>query len=197
MSSPDQPEDTESAGRLLDCGRDPVDVVDRARAGRTSAHEGSCPYCRAVIDADGVARTAAGAYVDSELDHPVPDTLLPNVMSTVWADLRRSTMIPLGGDPADEPGTAFVADHTVAAVIEHALDELTQFQIQTCSARADGPAVVAIEITAAASYNTDVRAVAARARDIVRSTAAEQFGWTAEPIDIEIVDVYVSGSAAS
>ena len=189
MSTPTPPEGP--ADRLA-CGRDPVEVVDRARAGRSSAHERDCAHCQAAIDADRLARTAAAELTEAERQQPVPETLLTNVMSSVWSDLRRSTMVPL----ATDAGSAFVADHTIAAVIEHALDQLADLQLHTCSAQLAGPGTIAIEVTAAAAYNTDVRAVASQARDLARRTVAEQFGWTSEPIDIDIVDVYVPGGDA-
>ena len=186
MSTPPPPEGP--ADRLA-CGRDPVEVVDRARAGRSSAHERDCPHCQEAIDADRVARTAAAELTEAERQQPVPGTLLANVMGSVWSDLRRTAMVPL----ATDAGSAFVADHTVAAVIEYALDELTDLQIHTCSAHLADAGSIAIEVTAAAAYNTDVRAVATRARELARRTVAEQFGWRAEPVDIDIVDVYLPG----
>lgn len=198
MSTSIPPDDAAPTDRLLECGRDPVEVVDRARAGESTAHEQNCPYCQTAIEADTIARTAATELADAEREHPVPSTLLPNVMRSVWSDLRRSTMIPLSTDS----GSAFVADHTVAAVIEHALDQLTALRIHTCTAKLAtaepatdtalaSSSTIAIGVTAAAAYNADVRAVAEQARSIVRSAMAEQFGWTAEPIDIDIVDVYL------
>ena len=199
MSTPNPPDGTD---RSLDCGRDPIEVVDRARSGRSTSHEQGCPFCQAAIEADGVARTAATELVAAERENRVPDTLLPNIMSSVWSDLRRSTMIPL----ATDTGSAFVADHTIAAVIEYALDQLTDLRIHTCAARlmpaepnpVSAPAAagtIAIEVTAAAAYNTDVRAVATQVRELARSTVAEQFGWAAEPVDIDIVDVYLTEDA--
>ena len=198
MSTPHTPDENELSDRTLECGRDPIEVADRARAGRSTGHESTCPYCQAAIDADSIARTAAAEFAAVERQNPVPPTLLPNIMRSVWSDLRRSTMIPLTTDT----GSAFIADHTIAAVIEFALDQLTDLRIHTCAAHLiaaepnpeSAPAAIgsiAIAVTAAAAYNADVRAVADQARDIARRTVTEQFGWAAEPIDIEIVDVYL------
>jgi hypothetical protein len=224
MTSPDSPASSPSGGRgrvaPLPCGRDPVAIVDRDRAGTSDAHERSCPYCQAVIAASQATSGAAAALAAADNLVTVPDTLLPNVMRTVWSELRHSTRIPL----PSATGVAFVTDHAVAATVETALDQLADLQVRTCritfapsgqprppsgietevpvpadilqaAAKAVTP-TVAVSIVAAVAYQADLTTLADRARAIVGATITTQFGLHAEPIDIDVVDIFIPGGGS-
>ena len=172
----------------LECGRDALDTVDRARAGRSDAHMLGCPFCQAAVAAAGLTGDAASDLAAADAEITVPPTLLPNVMRGVWAELRRTTDIPL-----DTPtGTTFVTDRAVVAMVQARLDESTDLIIHTCHVDfAGGPGRLAIRASAAGPYGSDLPDVARRARTAVVEELWTQFGLRAEPVDIDIVDVYL------
>lgn len=206
MSTPD-----EDAATRLPCGRDPIDVVDDARSGRSDEHERSCSYCQGAIDSADTAVRGAAALRAHENDIAVPETLLAGVMRTVWSELRRGSMLPL-----DVPGgAAFVASHVVTATVEAALEQLPDLQVYTCSvsirgapadddagddttagAATNGDATTAapflLAITAAGAYGVQLMALADRARTHVGAVLDSEFGWTGAAVDIDLVDLFVT-----
>ncbi|MET3807799.1 hypothetical protein ABIB25_004826 [Nakamurella sp. UYEF19] len=194
-------ENQDAGTEIMPCGRDPLEVVDRARLGRMNAHMRTCPYCQAMITADLPAGSAATSLRDESVQ--APDTLLPAVMSTVWSELRPGRNIPL---PAVN-GSAFATEQAVTSMLEHDLDRLPDFVVHLCSVEApdDEPEPVEprtapalrIEVRAAAAYAVDLAALANRARGVAAETLLHQFGLVAETIDINFVDVYEQQGATT
>ncbi len=187
----------------LPCGRDPVEVLDRARTGRTDQHSSTCPYCLAIIGADEPARLVARNVRAEPVQ--VPDTLLPAVMRTVWSELRPGREIPL---PAGH-GAAFATEQAVTSMVEHDLDLLDDLMVHLCtlefSADSDdepgddeqpvAPPGIRLEVRAAAAYSADIPELAALVRAQAATTLLAQFGLIAASIDIHFVDVYEFGSS--
>ncbi len=181
----------------LPCGRDPLDVVDRARAGHSDDHELGCPYCQAEIDAAGRSLSLASDLAALDSDVVVPPTLLPAVMRGVWSELRRSTDISL---PAVDGGIT-VSDRAIVSVLNSVLDGLDLMHVHTCRVLISEPdsdtartaPQLAVEVRAAAAYNTDVPVIAEQARSLVAETLHRQFALAAVAIDIDIIDVFVPG----
>lgn len=145
--------------------------------------------------------TAIGAMIAADRSEAAPSTLLPSVMQTVWADLRRSAMIPL----ACPGGPASVAAHVVATMIDSTLDALQTLQVRTCSVSAVAPpddaaardrTHVAVALSVALAFGSDVHAVAEDGRERVAAMLAAQFGFVAESIDIVVIDVYLTPVSA-
>lgn len=177
---------------LLPCGRDPIDVVDAARNGRSDAHERDCPYCREAVAADRDQRRIADELRAAET--PAPDTLLPSVMATVWAELRPGKQIPL---PTDRP--SYVTELAAGTLLQHVLEELPRLEIRLCEVRlADpdpddagtGAPLLDVTVTAAAAYPADLAELAADIRRATRSTLDAQFRLTARTVDVSFDDVF-------
>ncbi|QNK81788.1 hypothetical protein [Nakamurella sp. PAMC28650] len=185
------------ATETLACGRDPLDVIDQARRGRSDAHTATCPFCQAVIGSD----STAAQYTQRLKNEPVqvPATLLPSVMNSVWSELRPGRNIPL----AAAHGPAFATEQAVTSTVENELDQLPDFQVHTCQLHfrdrapeeadpgyADRNPGLQIEIRAAAAYSVDLTALADTARAAAAAALSLQYGLQADAIDIAFVDVY-------
>lgn len=176
---------------MMPCGRDPLTVADRARAGQTDPHEQSCPYCQAAIAEAGLTLQAAQELAAQPVD--VPPTLLPAVMRTVWSELRPSATIdlPVPG------GGAVVTTLAITAALRHDLDQLPGLTVRSCRADAADPPgrddtgapLLAIRITASAAWPTELPALASRARQLVNGALETQFGLHAASIDIDFTDL--------
>ena len=187
----------ETAPEMLPCGRDPLDVVDRARRGRSDAHARTCQYCLATIAAGDDGVRFARPFKDQSIQ--VPDTLLPSVMKTVWAELRPGRSIPI----AAAHGAAFVTEQAITTLLIDALDRLPDLLVHTCRLQTkddetepgpdapgqEGP-VLQIEVTAAAAYPVALNGLGEAARAVVAAALWAQFGLQADTIDISFVDVY-------
>ena len=196
---------------VLPCGRDALQVVDQARAGRIDEHSRTCRYCRSAIADDDQQRR----YVEDLQSEPVevPATLLPSVMRTVWSELRPGRRVPL---PVAE-GTAFATELAITSMIQQALEQLPELVVHTCRLHfADDPvdaadavasvtlsggsggqstADIRVEVRAAAAYPSTLTALADTVREAVAATLLTQFGLSLAGIDISFVDVYELGDA--
>lgn len=174
----------------LPCGSDGVAVVDRARAGASTAHERGCPHCGARIAEDAAGAAARAALAADERARPVPAGLLPGVMRGVRADLRRARSLPL----PSPGGPAEVARHAVAAVVADAVGRLPDLDLRGCTA-GPGGAGVTVTLALAVTYGVDVADLADGVRATVRATVRAQFGLTAHPVDVAVVDLLVPEAA--
>lgn len=188
---------------LLPCGRDPLDVIDAARAGSLDPHSRDCPYCTGVLDGDRDQRRIADEL--RTVETPAPETLLPAVMATVWAELRPGKQIPL---PTDQP--AFVTELAVGSLLQHVLDTLPGLEIQRCQVRlserdpeaersamtdeesADqvGSPLLDVSVTAAVEYPADLPALADDIRRLTQDTLVAQLRLIARNVDVSFIDVY-------
>lgn len=181
---------------VLPCGRDPLEIVDAALAGRSDPHVDDCSYCRKAIADERGQHSIADDLRDSATS--APTTLLPSVMSTVWAELRPGRQVPLSSI-----GTAFATELALSSAVQHDLDLLPDLEIQVCRARlqdrdeapveppVDGP-LLHVDVTAAAAYPADLLALADAVRARAAKTLTVQFGLSAVAIDVDIVDLYES-----
>ncbi|MDQ2847962.1 MAG: hypothetical protein M3Y77_16785 [Actinomycetota bacterium] len=180
---------------LLRCGRDPLDVIDAARAGSTDAHIDACPHCQAAIAADHQHRQAAEEFRSAA--SPAPDTLLPSVMATVWTELRPGRQIPVA-----TAGASFVTQLAINTLLQHQLDELPDLEIQLCQIQlgADDPVPetiepaalqppLTVEITAAAAYRADLHVLADLIRHRIQQTLSTQFRLSPRSVDVSFVDL--------
>jgi hypothetical protein len=78
---------------LLACGRDAVQVWDRAATGRCSAHDRDCPHCQSVAADQRLLAAAITALAEETLEPP--PSLIEQVMSAVLAELRPAQYLPL------------------------------------------------------------------------------------------------------
>ncbi|MDQ2845437.1 MAG: hypothetical protein M3Y77_03600 [Actinomycetota bacterium] len=175
----------------LSCGRDPLEVVDLARLGVLDEHSRSCRYCRAAIAAGEQHLRLADSL--RELPVQAPASLLPAVMTTVWAELRPGRNIPL---PASH-GSAFATERAIAATVQQGLDELPDLLVHLCRLQVSNDAhphpveqPLRIEVRAAAAYPTDLTALADSARIHAAGILLSQFGLTPHTIDVFFVDIF-------
>lgn len=181
---------------LLPCGRDPLDVIDAARAGSTDAHIDACPHCQAAIAADHQHQQAAEEFRSAAT--PAPDTLLRSVMATVWTELRPGRQIPLAAT-----GASFVTQLAINTLLQHQLDELPDLEIQLCQIQLGDddplpetiePAALqpplTVEITAAAAYPADLHVLADLIRHRIQQTLSTQFRLSPRSVDVSFVDLF-------
>ncbi len=176
---------------ILPCGRDPLEVADHARAGRLDEHERSCPYCQSAAAEAGLVRRAAGELAGAPVDAPA--TLLPGIMRTVWAELRSTDTValPVTG------GGVLVTTLAIAAALRHALDDLPELTIHSCSAdtadqpspEAHGAPEVSVHITATATYPAQLPGLAGTCRQLTADTLQTQFGLRPHRVDIDFIDL--------
>lgn len=196
---------------VLPCGRDPLQVMDQARAGRIDEHSRSCRHCRSAIADDDRQLLFVEDLQSEPVD--VPDTLLPSVMRTVWSELRPGRRVPL----TVPEGTAFATELAITSMIQQALEQLPELVVHTCRLHfADDPVDVAdavvheslsdatederttgirVEVRAAAGYPSELAALADTVRESVAATLLTQFGLSLAGIDVFFVDVYEMGDA--
>lgn len=115
----------------LSCGRDPMAVLDAARADTVDDHSRTCPFCQAVVRGDLLAERGA----DRIRSEPaiVPDTLLPRIMSTVWSELRPGHTLPV----PTRYGTAFATERAAVSLLQDDLDRMPDFQVHLCRIHQD------------------------------------------------------------
>jgi len=191
---------TADEARRLPCGHDPIEVAEHARAGRASTHERDCPHCQTLVAADQLTRRAAERLTAADEDLTVPETLLPAVMRTVWAEVRRGAEIPLDL----KQGSAAVSDRAVAALLTSKLDDLPGLVVHSCQVqlteppdpneaadRRDTPGQITVAVAAAGQYNADLLELAATARRLIHRVLDDQLALSARSVDVDIVDVFV------
>jgi len=178
---------------LLACGRDPLTVVDHARAGRLDEHERHCTHCHAAIAGAGLTGRAAAELTAAAAGSTVPATLLPNIMRIVWAELRHSATIAL---PTPD-GTAFATQHALNVAVRRSLEEgIDDLIVHSCQVTLPDPAAdnspppLTVQLSAAAAYHADLPALAERARTATLATLRTQFGLTADLVDIDFIDIF-------
>ena len=203
----------ETAPDPLPCGRDPLELVDQFRRGRSDPHSRSCAYCRAAIATD--IQTAAFTQYLKDLPVRAPDTLLPSVMKRVWTELRPGRTIPI----ESEQGPAFATEQAITTLLIDALDQLPDIIVHTCRLRLMDPAdaeshetdigarrevqsagepdqSMQIQIQAAAAFSVDLHELGGVTRSAVAAALMSQFGLRADAIDIDFVDVYLQDAIA-
>lgn len=186
---------------FLPCGRDPIDVVDAARRHRTDAHVRDCPYCREAVAADRDQLRIAQELGAAET--PAPESLLPSVMATVWAELRPGKRIPL-----PTGFSSFVTELAAGTLLQHVLEALPQLEIRVCevrlgdadpgqipdpspeSASASAAPVLEVSVTAAAAYPAELVDLAEDIRRVTRETLATQFRLSVRSVDVSFADVF-------
>jgi len=177
---------------LLACGRDATDVWDRAEAGvARDEHESSCPHCSATItDAQDLDRVV---HRMAEQRLSPPPSVLGRVMGAVLSELRLYDVVPL-----DSPhGPAAISRPAAAAVLRRTVDAMSGVRARSCRIQlvpGTVPSAVDVGITVTARFGIDLASVTARVRRMVAATAEQALGISVSRVDIEVVDVFVSGA---
>jgi len=175
----------------LPCGRDPLEIVDHARAGRGDEHEQNCPHCQIAAAEASLAHRAAGELANAPVKAPA--TLLPAIMRTVWAELRSTDTValPVPG------GGVLVTTLAIADALRHALDDLPELTIHSCladngdqpSPEDHEPPEVSVHITATATYPAQLPVLAGTCRQLTVDTLQTQFGLHPHRVDIDFIDL--------
>lgn len=186
---------------VLPCGRDPIAAADHIRAGHSNPHEQSCPYCQAAAEEAGIAARAADQLAHAHVE--VPPTLLPNVMRTVWAELRPTDFITL----PTLGGGVQISTLAVAAALRHSLDALAELTIHSCTVDINKPLLegngtnaaptLGVHLTATTIYPDALAPIAAACRHRVTNTLHGQFTLQPGRIDIDFIDLDPPEKAAT
>lgn len=178
---------------VLPCGRDPIAAADHIRAGHPNPHEQTCPHCQAAAQEAGMTARAADQLATAPVQ--VPPTLLPNVMRTVWAELRPTDFITL---PTPGGGVQ-VSTLAIAAALRHSLDTLAELTIYSCTVDITKPPpepggtnaapTLGVHLTATTTYPDAITPIAAACRRRVTNTLHSQFTLQPERIDLDFIDL--------
>lgn len=126
----------------LNCGRDIDDVwanIDRP----PTAHEVTCPFCRAArADLSELAAATRRLRDDDNTDPDRQSTpaVLDRILTIARSEVRRGRRLPLDPpDPVepDAPTTATISEQAVAAVIRRVADRNPDLQIRRCAITLD------------------------------------------------------------
>lgn len=171
---------------LLACGRDAIEVWDRAEADADrDAHELACAHCTVTIaDAQGLNRVVHRLAAQQVTP---PASVLDRVMGAVLAELRPHDVVML-----DSPhGPAAISRFAAAAVLRRTVDEMSGVRARSCRIeqlpKAGGAVVV--RITVVARYGVDLASVTARVRQMVAVAGEQVLGVAVRQVDIEVVDL--------
>jgi hypothetical protein len=201
--------------RRLPCGRDPVEVWDRAAEDRLGAHEQICTFCQGVVTQYHHLAGPVRAWRDTPVE--VPDSLLERVMATVRTTLRARTYLPL---PSPH-GPIRLETGTAAAVLRWATDQVDGIRARTCRIEPVGPdpappdpgppdpgppdptaldpgptdpgtagPLVRVGLTVAVRPGSVIPTLARQVRDVIRAVGAELLGIDVDAVDITVVDLF-------
>lgn len=176
-------------GAVLPCGTEVDALVDQIHAGRTGTrdeHQRHCPHCRAALaqyePIFAPVRTLAAEPVRA------PSSSIDQTL----ARLRRGR--------ADDPepwqvdvgrGRTRVAERVVVACARRAAEDVPG--VHVALVRASSDAGVALQVTVAAAWGQNLRALGDRVRREVAAEVAEQTGVVATSVSA-VIDTVVGSS---
>ncbi|MFP7832893.1 hypothetical protein [Marisediminicola sp. LYQ134] len=189
------PEPDESIdGYSLD---DLSDYLLRGRTPRDAAIEAS-PECRLALNALESVHAAAWASLerDAVADPHRDDTWISGLLDSIRGEVSGGREIPVGHPDATVRLT--VTEAAVQGLIRRVGDSTDGVILG--STRFDGDvttpgAPVAVTVTAAARFGSNLDAVAERLRGLVGAALAEHTELTVESIDVVIDDIYAGGAS--
>lgn len=193
-----------SAPPRLGCGREPAKVWEHAAAGRLDRHEASCPHCQTTVADQASLQAGIRELIDEPIE--LPPSLLDQVMAVVRVELRRD-YLPL----PTRYGTARLQQRSAAAVLRHAVDQMSGIRARSCrispatDAYHDRPPGTApprdtawrVQMSVAVQLGTNLPSSAARARQMILRAADQLLGLPIDQVDIDVIDVFAATSPDS
>lgn len=183
-----------SAAPRLGCGRDPAAVWEHAAAGRLDRHEARCPHCQTTVTDQASLQAGIRELIDEPIE--LPPSLLDQVMTVVRVELRRD-YLPL----PTRYGPARLSQHSAAAVLRHAVDQMSGIRARSCriTPAPPGPAPTRdsasrVQMSLTVQLGTNLPSAAARARQMILTAADKLLGLPIDQVDIDVIDVFAAAS---
>lgn len=191
----------------LPCGADTDDLVERVAADaaatgaapetdREAAHRAACPHCRAALDEYRRLWSPVADLADEVVT--APDAVIDRALAAVRAVADNPTVGRVDAAPGDRPGSTWLGARVVVVCARLAAEEVEGVRAalgrvgrsrETSSPRvevglAGGTAVV--ELTVAATWPRDLRALAAEVRARVIQEVRAVTGLSSVTVDVRV-----------
>ncbi|WP_067963646.1 Asp23/Gls24 family envelope stress response protein [Nocardiopsis trehalosi] len=168
----------------LPCGTDLDTLLAHLRAGAPTAHERTCPHCRAAAR-DHAPLSAARDELAADTV-TAPPNLLDDVMRVVRSDPRSGRLLPVAGA---EAGTTHVRRFAAAALLRTAAEEVpgvARVRVRDMEETGDG---VAVRVAAHLRVGAPIPETSAALRRAVRTAGRAHLGWHRVRVDIEVTGI--------
>lgn len=135
---------------------------------------------------------------EAECEPDRDEVWIDGLLTSIRSEVRSGRDIPVS-DP-DSRSELSVTEGAVKGIIRGAVDAVGGVILGRCTLEGDVTepgAPIAVDVTAAAAHDQDLRALADRLRDMVRSELERHTELVITSIDVTIDDVYVAGEGAS
>jgi hypothetical protein len=181
----------------LPCGTSADELLDHLREGTTTAHERTCPHCRAAAEEFRPLLSALGSVLSGEHEVTAPPGLLDDVMRAVRAEGRSRQTLRLpgpgrgsasGSDPGGAPGDTRIRHSAVSAMLRACVDPAEGLIIGRCRI-GHGPDGLAVTATARVLTGTVIPDATAAARRAMAAFVEDRLGLRVARIDIDVTDV--------
>ncbi|MBR8742228.1 hypothetical protein [Nocardiopsis sp. MG754419] len=168
----------------LPCGTSPDALLEHLRADAATAHERTCPHCRAAAEEFGPLLAALA-------DRPLvtaPPGLLDDVMRAVRAEGRSVGAVPLGEGAS---GRTEIRRSAVAAMLRATVRPAGELVLGRCHVERTDDGIV-VSATARVLVGVPIPEATGRARRDMTSFVHERLGLRVARIDIDVTDVIES-----
>ncbi|PWV47972.1 hypothetical protein [Nocardiopsis sp. L17-MgMaSL7] len=173
----------------LPCGTSADTLLEHLRAGTVTAHERTCPHCRAAADEFRPLLSALGAALDNDREVTAPPGLLDDVMSVVRAEGRsRGTLRLPDTGSGGTPGDTRVRHSAVSAMLRARVDPAGGLVLGRCRIE-DTLEGLVVTATARVLTGTVIPDATARARRDMSTFVEDRLGLRVARIDIDVTDV--------
>lgn len=143
-------------------------------------------------------RSWAALAREAEREPDRDDVWIDGLLTSIRSEVRSGRDIPVSGP--DSRSELSLTEGAVKGIIRRAVDAVGGVILGRCTLEGDVTepgAPIAVEVTAAAAHDQDLRALADRLRRMVRSELDRHTELVITSIDVTIDDVYVAGEGAS
>lgn len=171
----------------LPCGTSADTLLEHLRTGTTTAHERTCPHCRAASEEFRPLLSALGAALGDDREITAPPGLLDDVMRTVRAEGRSKKTLQLPGD-GGTPGDTRIRHSAVSAMLRACVDPAEGLLVGRCRIERTPDGLV-IAATARVLTGTVIPEATAAARRTMVEFVEDRLGLRVARIDIDVTDV--------
>lgn len=185
----DPSHDHDHSDDQLPCGTSADALLDHLRAGTTTAHERTCPHCRAAAEEFRPLLSAMGSALGDDREITAPPGLLDDVMRAVRAEGRSKKTLRLpGAGTGGTPGDTRIRHSAVSAMLRACVDPAEGLLVGRCRIERTPDGLV-IGATARVLTGTVIPEATAAARRAMGTFVEDRLGLRVARIDIDVTDV--------
>ncbi|WP_017579324.1 hypothetical protein [Nocardiopsis valliformis] len=184
---------------LLPCGTSADELLDHLREDTATAHERTCPHCRAAAEEFRPLLSALGSVLGEDREVTAPPGLLDDVMRAVRAEGRSKETLRLPGPGSGRgsgsgphsggaPGDTRIRHSAVSAMLRACVDPTEGLIVGRCRIERT-PDGLAVTATARVLTGTVIPDATAAARRAMAAFVEDRLGLRVARIDIDVTDV--------